>query len=58
VDYPEGFELWRERHAKLLRNVESHQQTRRSRMVLWGRSALSNYHMRSRTAPRVVGEAT
>ncbi len=58
MDHPEGFELWRERHMKLLRDVESHQRTHRLRMALWGRSALSGYRVRSRTVPRVVGEAT
>jgi hypothetical protein len=28
VDYPNGFGLWREHRAKLLRAVESHQRTR------------------------------
>ncbi len=45
MDYSEGFVLWRERHAKLLGDVASHQRTRGLQMALYERSARPGYHV-------------
>ncbi len=57
MDYPNGFGLWGEHRAKLLRGVESHQRTGRLPIAVWERSVHAGYRVRIRTAPRMVGEA-